>query len=184
MDDKILSFNEDPPVDSESILRLLSNVEEDILAEYSNATLSFAEELFDLVKIVSAASRPNLCRHLINGLSEVQLTKLNKISLSLASEDPLEKINELLEATFNLVIPADESRRRAIELVAQVKTLPDVEYEAEAGKFARAAKQLRMISDIFCLLNIGDEFEELLIDRLSVVSEADLERMIQVVNNR
>lgn len=181
MNEKILDFDEDLPINADSILQYLREVPEDVLSEYINTTINFADELFYLVKVVSSVSKPNLCKHLISGLSEIQLTKLNKIALSLLANDPLEEIKQLVENTFNLIIPEDASRSKAIELITRVKSL-DCEYKIEALEFARISRQLRLLADIFYVLDIKESFGEMLIDRLSQVALEDLEGMIAVVN--
>jgi len=181
MNEKILDFDEILPVDAESILQQLREVPEDVLAEYIGVTTNFADELFYLVQVVSSIGKPNLCKHLISGLNEIQLIKLNKIALSLAAEDPLEEIKQIVENTFNLIIPEDASRSKAIEFIKRVKSL-DCEYKTEALEFARISRQLRLLADVFYVLDIKESFGEMLIDRLSQVALDDLEAMIAVVN--
>lgn len=190
MDEKILDFekvskasDEMLPIDREEIIKHLLSVPADIMKEYVDAMTNYAEDLFLLKNIISSIGKPNLCRNLLAGLDQTQLGKLSKIALNLASKDPLEKIDELVSDTFNLIIPTEESRSKAIALVNQLKTL-EIDYDSKSKELANLSRQIRALSDIFCVLNIGREFGDLMIDRLSLVTESDLDKLNEIAGGK
>lgn len=182
MNEKILDFQkikEEMPIDPETILKRLHSVPEDVMEEYITAVTKYVEDLFLLKTIVSSISSPHLCRHLIDGLNPTQLIKLNKISLGLAAEDPLKEINSLIEATFSLVVPTIESRNKANTLVNKLKSL-DIDYDFKSKEFAALSRQTQLLSNICWMLGISREFGELMSERLSLVSEDDLDCLIEM----
>lgn len=183
MDDKILSFNEDLPINKDSIVKLLHSIPLEITNEYIEITTNYCEELFHLTRIISAIDHPNLCHHLIDGLNEDQLLKLSRIAHFLAIKDPLDKVNELIELTFNLTVPPDENRSLASDLVKKVCSLDNIDYRIEAKKLARTSKQLSLLADTFAVLNLEGDFTEVMVNRLSQISTLDLENMRKVVSN-
>ena len=102
--------------------------------------------------------------------------------MGLVAKDPIAKIDEIIDATFNLVTPSTENRSKAITLANKIKAL-DVDFKSKSTELAELSGLLRLLSCILCVYNFGEEFDEVVIDRLSLISECDLDSLSVVVNN-
>lgn len=183
MDKKILDFQEmskhtADPVDKESIFKTLQEVPPDILKEYLDVIEVYIEDLLLIKNIASSRKRRALFDHLTKNITQEQISKLNKIALNLAAIDPLLKISELAESTFNVVIPTEETRSKATKLVDQLKSL-DLDYSLRAKELAVFSRQMALLADIFAVLNQGKEFTDVTIERLSIVPDSDLDFLLK-----
>lgn len=169
------------PVEIDQIIQRLQQVPKDIADEYVSVLNEKVDEMLLWRNIASSIGTPRICRHLIEQLSPEYLERLRCIAISLASHDPISKIGELSEATFSCTVPTPETFEKSKNLIDDLKTL-DVDFKKKSEKFAELSGHARTLSNIFCVLNIGLEFGDLMIDRLSRMHETDLDRLIEIGN--
>lgn len=186
MNEKILSLykmakqsDEPLPIDFAKHLR---DVPIDVVVGYCNAITNHIEDLLIMRNIIASIDKPNTFQHLIDGLNEQQIEKLNKIALCLAVEDPFSKVKELVELTFDTSISTPESLSRADLFISQLKAL-DIDRKAVAQRLALFSRHVQLLSESFILLSMSLEFEGLLIDRLSKVSESDLNQLAEIASS-
>lgn len=170
------------PVEKETMQKNLQEVPDEIMSEYIQAVEAYIEDLLVCKNVVTAINSPNLYNHLLKDLDQTQLAKLNNISLHLASKDPFERIREIRELTFGIVVPTQESFDKSVVLIALIKSL-DVDYDAEAKRLATTSRDLRFLADIFGVLNLGKQFESIAPNRLAELSEDDLDRLKEIVHS-
>ena len=189
MDEKIVDIqmsDEVLPLDQETVLKNLQEIPVDVVAEYDCAIKNYFDEVLLFKNIVSSIGNHRLCKYLIEKLHEDQLSKLNRIALNLALTDLTDKVNEIIENTFNITVSTPESCSKATKLISYLKAL-DIDYETEAKKLALLAKDMSMLADTLFALNIG-RYEDIIFDRLSHIAENDLDRIEiacrTIVNNQ
>lgn len=171
------------PVQRDDILNILQQVPDEILNGYLQVVETHIEELLLCKNVLSSRGKPNLFQHLIGGLDQTQLEKLSKITLNLAANDPVEKVRELTEETFNITIPTPDGFLKALALFDLIKSL-DVDFEEEGKRLAVLSGHLRFFSDAVIVMNMGEKFEKLLLDRLTQVPENDLDHLIEIGNSQ
>jgi len=189
MDDKIVNFfevakqtDEVLPIEYEAILKKLQSVPDDVWKEYLNVVEGYIDDLLLCKNVVAARDSHNLFRHLIAKLNHCQIEKLSRIALNLASEDPIAKVNQIIEDTFGFVPSSPETLSKAGALLNHLKAL-DGSYEAEAKRLATLSKDLKLLAGLFAVIKLGKEFETLLINRLSQFPIADLDRLFAMENS-
>ena len=183
MDDKIINFlktskerEQELPPDQNSILKLLNEVPPDIAKEYSEVITNYIEELLILRGVISSIRKPHLCQYLTDNIDQNMLIKIRNITLDLSSKEPEEKIDEIIKNTFNIVIPSEETISKAAAFIKELKICND--HDAESKRLAILSADLRLLADFFAILNMGQEFEQVIFNRLSQLTECDLDRLI------
>lgn len=167
------------PIEKEMIIKSLGEIPHDIAKEYSDAFGAYIEDQLILKNIVSSSDRPHLIRHLIDGLSENQLTRLSTIITHLTSDACEKKIMEIINATLGIIIPTPESKMKASELVDLVKIL-NINHEEKAKELADIGRLIRTFCDLLVVCRMGDHVESYMRDRLSMIPESDLDWLLEI----
>ncbi len=168
------------PIQQDSILNRLAVIAPDVADEYVKGITGYIERVLIWRSIITSIGRPHLSRFLIESLEKKQIEDLNEIVLYLSSKEPIDDIEKLIELTFNIKTPTQESRKKAAEFVEVVRSI-DYDRTAAAWKFGSLAKRASLIADAFILE--GTEYEKVLHDRLSVVDPGELDEMLEMMNS-
>ena len=190
MNDKVTNFLEatkeidDPvlPIEKDAILKLLQNVPEDIFDSYLEVFENHIENLLVVKNVLAARNHLSTFDRLTEGVTPKQFNRLNRIALNLAVDEPLEKINELVEATVGLVIPSEESCCKAVTLLEQIKAF-GIDYKDKSRELALLSAGIRLMAETLAVLNLGSIYEHIMIDRLSQIPEEEFERLIEISNS-
>ena len=185
MSDKIIDFlsaakeeGEGPlPIELDATLANLQMASDDFVKDYFHSMMIYIEELLVIKSIVESRKNPNLFRHLTKNLNEVHLKKLSKIALHLV----FERVKEVVDETYDLITPSPECIEKAHALIDIIKNL-DIDYVSEAKRLSTASTDLRRIADQFILKHLGKDYEQLMFERLAVLSEADIDALMGVEN--
>lgn len=167
------------PIEKEMIIKSLGEIPHDIAKEYSDVFGAYIEDQLILKNIVSSSDRPHLVRHLVDGLNEIQLTRLSTIITHLTSDACEKKIKEIINATLGISIPTPESKMKASELVDLVKIL-NINHEEKAKELADIGRLIRTFCDLLVVCRMGDHVENYMRDRLSMIPESDLDWLLEI----
>jgi len=196
IDDKILDFlatayDSDPeimPIERDALLQDLQAISPEISTDYING-LDLAVEMQLLLKdIFSSTKSPRITQHLVEGLDKTQFRRLQKIVLNLRVEESDSQMKHLVEATLGYgVYPLLESIPSAETLLQKMKSFKGT-YADKVNEMALLAKDAQALARNFVLLNLNEEFDTLVFERLSRMPKEDLDRLLElasgpVVNN-
>jgi hypothetical protein len=189
VDEKIINFFEKAndadrllPVQRDSLLQQLSEIQPDIAQGYAKRITDYIEGIFLLRDIILSTGRPQQCQYLLERFDEIQMERLKKIILHLSSEDPVEKIQELDALTFNITTATAKSSSKALELIDLVKSL-DVDLKETSQSFILLARRITLFAHVCTAIDSDKEgCAEVLYDQLSQVHETALDRMIEMGN--
>lgn len=188
MNEKIVDFLEisnigEPfPIEKDFILKKLQEIPDDFHSEYIQSVGDYLDDLALFKNIVISREKSNLCQHLIDNLNETQLQKLNRIVLSLSIKDPIANIEEINAATFNQMTPSHEITFKAKNIVSKIRSLP-VNFKAKAEELAVFSRQVKLLSNIFCVLNLGREHDDFITEQLSIILEEDLDAVLMMIDS-
>ena len=164
------------PIELEAVLKNLQDIPLDIVEGYITGIEAQVEEFLLWKSVASAIKCPRALRHIVESLDEFQFERLQKISIYLLAKDPLDKLKEIREATFDIIEPTSESYTKALKIVAHVNSL-SIDYVAKAKELAAISRQIKLLEDICTVANLGSEFLFLIVDKLATCSEEDLDAL-------
>jgi hypothetical protein len=179
MSDKIVNFiaADDGPVDKGVLIKNLQRLPNDITREYIGVVYDYLEYITAIKNIIESRDKPHLVRHYIDGLTEEQLDNINKLVLSLSSVAPERMIKEILQLSFGIVTPSEETMAKAIELIKSIKVLDN---EGKAERLLKFWKYLNMITDAIITTRFGEEFEAVALVPLATLPENDLDKLTEI----
>lgn len=171
--------------DGVSLLQILQAVPSDIHSEYLGFIDDYLEDLVVIKNVIASRDKPNLHKHLIQDISPNQSIRLRQIALSLAAKESERQVNDIVESTFSLIIPDEESLVRAPELVQKMKAVNI----SQADELARVSKYFRFLADSLIVLGYKNSyenkinFESLVHDRLAQMDRVDLDRLSDLIDS-
>jgi hypothetical protein len=177
--DKIVDFKDEVTINVDTILKRLQSVQSEIAQDFVEIMDQYAENVLLKRSIVSLSGKTQVCRFLLEGLTPYVLEQMDKISLHLASKDVENRIDQIVEAGFDLKLPTPEGISRAKKLFGLLKPIST---EEEAQRLADLSKHLRMIALTLSLLCLGDESDSWILDRLAQLSKSDVKTWTNLVH--
>jgi hypothetical protein len=182
MSEKITSFFEEAklnsseilPIEHKSILETLKEISEEVAKDFITFTTVYVESILKVRDIVLSRGSKHLCQHLLDGLDNGEIQKVTNTARYLASQNPEEKIREIIHETLGYTPATPESLVRAHELVTRLKQL-DIDFDVEATELAKTIRQLTQLSYSLKAIHYG--YADVTQDRLSMVPEEDLKQM-------
>lgn len=168
-------------LDCEDILKKLQGIPVDIFSDYLNVLDANVEDILKRRSMVAARDNPTTFRHLFEKLNPLQVSRVSDIAMHLSSRDPNDKIEELIYASFDMVIPTPESISKAEKLIIDLRAFSSV-YLEKALTCVEVIRDFRMMEDIFVTLNMGIQWEKIVLDRLSALPEDNLNRLCAIVS--
>lgn len=177
------STDEILPIEKDTLMEYIKAIPEDVAREYVNAIETNMESVLLWKNIMSARGSPRTCRHLVDGLNENQLESLRQIVVGLTARDPVEKLKEIIEATFSIPYLDPENYCKALGIVNKVKSF-DVDFELKAMELATLSKQLNLLGEVFIVLALPQkEIPEWMVNRLCRCSTDDLDALMNICNS-
>lgn len=183
MDDKVINLHEASneealPPNQETILKNLQSVNDEWHSEYLKVVENYLEELIICRNIIASRRNPNLFRHLVSTITAEQLNRLQLLSMDLASIDPLEKLEAIVEATFQFTPPTQKGLSMSNEIVSMIRSLnPD--YKEKAKEMGEIARRMKLLATTLTL--VGLDFDEYARGKLSHSPEKDLDFLREAI---
>lgn len=187
-DDKILTFDastESPPSDPDAILKVLKQIPNEIIFEYDTSVKNYLDEKLLFNSILITVDNPSVCKHLLSKLNHDQLDKFCKLITCLASNDVLEKIPEVISHGMDIRVPTSGILSKAAVLLKLIKATKS-NHKIAAAELIRLSDLYQRLKTYFWVFEIIENLENsesYLIDRLSLSSERDLDRMIEIISS-
>lgn len=169
------------PIDRDIVLHRLKEIPDDLVNVYVKAIVGNVDEQLLLKSIFTSSLLA--AKHIIDGLDQIQLERLNTIVLGLISTDPLKNLREIREATFNIIDVIPESVEKGIALIDLIKSL-DVDYDVAWKELAFISRQMNLLASAFLILNLGKTFEDTLLDQLSRIPTSEFNGIFELCEGK
>ena len=168
-------------LDCESILKKLQGIPAEIFSDYLSVVDANVEDILTRRNMVAARDNPITFRHLFEKLNPLQINRVSDIVMHLSSRDPSSRIEELIYAAFDTVVPTPECISKAEKLIVDLRAFSSG-YLEKALTCVEVIRDFRMMEDIFVTLNMGIQWEKIVLDRLSALPEENLNRLCAIVS--
>lgn len=180
-DEKIVSIDDELPIDRDTLLQKIAEVPEEFKREYVQGIAASIDELLLWKSIFTGST--SVAKHIIDGLDSSHFERFKTIVLNLLSADVLNNISKIREATFFTVDPIPESGEKALELIDLLKSL-DLDCDAAWKNLIFTSRQLTMLASVILVLNMGKAFEGSLLDRLSTIPPSEFNGIIDLCKQK
>jgi hypothetical protein len=164
VDEKIVSIDDELPIDSDLLFLKLAKVPEEFKREYVQGIAASIDELLLWKSIFTG--NISVAKHIIDGLDSSHFERFKTIVLNLAFTDSKKSVSEILEATLGFENPSPESQKKAAALIDLIKSR-NIDYDAFFREFIFTARQLFHLATAMFIIDKGKSFERSLLDHLS-----------------
>jgi hypothetical protein len=188
-ENKILSFDSLKNIgdtathfDKDSLLKLLQEIPSDIVAEYNLFIVDYLDKMILFNNIFSSIENTNLCQRFIDKLNPEQLNKVGNIATCLTANDVLKKMPQIL-SFLGIRVPTDEVREKTNELIDCIKN-SGIDHKKTALGLLESLASLSILVELLLIHATVANSESCLFDRISVLEENNIVRLISLANDK
>jgi hypothetical protein len=173
IDDEVL------PIEKEQLLKNIQAISNEISMDYVEGIDIGIEDALLWKNIILAKDHPLTCHNFIDGLNPELFERLQRIVSGLMVNNYVDKLKDIIEATFNITSTTLDERTKAEQLVTEAISLK-IDFEEKAMELSKFSRQAKMLSDLFTLFSISrdEEYKRIAVDRLSYCSIENIDLLI------